>query len=254
MDRVKLLNTHIDNVTMNEALERIVQLIESGGRHYVVTPNVDHIIKLEKDKEFQEVYQHASLSLTDGQPLVWLSKLYGMPIKQKVSGSDLFPLLCEMAAKKGYSMFFLGAAEGVSDIAAKRLKARYPGLQVVGTCSPQFGFEKDQVELERVISLVNCAKPHILIVALGAPKQEKFMYRYREQLGAPVSLGLGASLDFEAGTVKRAPAWMSKCGLEWFYRFCKEPKRMFKRYLIDDIKIIGLAWKYRKEADQRMRI
>lgn len=246
MSRMKFMNTHIDNLTMEEALERISELIQEDKNAYVVTPNVDHIVQLEKDKELMALYKDADLILTDGKPLLWIAKWYKTPIKEKVSGSDLFPLLCEMAADKGYKMFFLGAAEGVAAEAAKKLSAKYKGLSVVGTYSPPMGFEKDMDEIKKISNMINDVKPHILIVGLGCPKQEKFIYNYRYELNVPISLGLGASLDFEAGNVKRAPKWMRNCGLEWFYRIIQEPKRMFKRYIVDDLKIFKLAWKYRK--------
>ena len=142
-------------------------------------------------------------------------------------------------------MFLLGAAEGVAEQAAKNLCTKYPGLNISGTYSPPFGFEKDIVELERIESLIQESNSHILIIGLGCPKQEKIAYYFRDRLGVPVSLGLGASIDFEAGKVKRCPKWMSRCGLEWFYRLMKEPKRMYKRYLVDDMRIVGIYRKYR---------
>ena len=246
MARMKFMNTEIDNLTMEETLQAIDQLIQENKNAYVVTPNVDHIVQLETNTELQDVYKNASLILTDGKPLLWIAKWYGTPIREKISGSDLFPRLCDMAAKKGYKMFFLGAAEGVAAKAAENLRNRYKGLQVVGTYSPPFGFEKNQNEMEKIKSMIKEVKPNILIVGLGCPKQEKFMYHHCNELGVPISFGLGASFDFEAGNIKRAPRWMSDHGLEWFYRFIKEPKRMFKRYFVDDTKIIGLAIKYRK--------
>lgn len=246
MNRMKFMNTEIDNLTMPETLERIGDIIKENKNAYVVTPNVDHIVKLEKDIELKQVYENASLILTDGKPLIWISKWYKTPIKEKISGSDLFPKLCEKAAKEGYRMFFLGAAEGIAAKAATNLQQKYAGLNVVGTYSPPMGFEKNPDEIRKVISIVNEAKPHILIVGLGCPKQEKFMYQYREELKVPISLGLGASLDFEAGNVKRAPKWMCECGLEWLFRLFQEPKRMFKRYIVDDMVIFRLAIKYKK--------
>lgn len=233
---------------MQEALDSISCLVEEKKGAYVVTPNVDHIVQLESDKELQEVYEHASLILTDGKPLIWISKWYGTPIKEKISGSDLFPLVCEMAAKKGYKMFFLGAAEGIAAKAARNLMKRYKGLQVVGTYSPPIGFEKNLNEISKIKTIIKDSDPHILIVGLGCPKQEKFMYHYCPELDVPISLGLGASLDFEAGNVKRAPSWMANHGLEWFYRILQEPKRMVKRYLIDDRKIFNLAIKYKNQT------
>ncbi|MBK1813886.1 WecB/TagA/CpsF family glycosyltransferase [Clostridium sp. YIM B02505] len=242
--RISLLNTVVDNLDLNEALDEIVKLVNNKRYNYVVTPNVDHIIQLERDKEFREVYDNADLILTDGMPLIWISKLKKTPIKEKVSGSDLFPEVCSLSAKKGYSIFLLGAAEGVAAKAASNLMEKYEGLNICGTYSPCYGFEKDDEEIKKIIAMINEKKPDILAVGLGAPKQEKFIYKYREQLKVPVSLAIGASIDFEAGNIKRAPKWMQKSGLEWFYRLMKEPKRMFKRYIIDDLKILGLYFKY----------
>lgn len=248
MSRIKFLNTEIDNVTMSEAIEKIDNLIRIKKSSYVVTPNVDHIVKLEKDEEFKEVYRNADLILADGMPLIWISKLKSMPIKEKVSGSDLFPKVCELAAEKGHKIFLLGAAEGVAAKAAENLKKKYTGLNIVGTYSPSYGFEKKEDEIEKIIKIINEVKPDILAVGLGAPKQEKFIYKYNNRLNVPVSLAIGASIDFEAGNIERAPIFMQKCGLEWFYRLCKEPKRMFKRYLVDDLKIFKIALKYKNST------
>lgn len=245
MARIKFMNTCIDNLTMSETLNEIDKLIQKKICSYVVTPNVDHIVRLEKDEELQKVYKNASLILTDGKPLIWISKWYKTPIKEKISGSDLFPKVCELAANKNYTMYLLGAAEGVADTAAKNLMKKYTGLNVVGTYSPPFGFEKNEQEMNKIKTQIQEVHPDILIVGLGCPKQEKFMYYHCKELGVPISFGLGASIDFEAGNIKRAPKWMSNHGLEWLYRFSKEPKRLFKRYFVDDLKIIQVARKYR---------
>ena len=247
MSRMKFMNTEIDNLTLQETLHAIDRLIQEKKSAYAVTPNVDHIVQLETNKELQAIYKAASLILTDGKPLLWIAKWYGTPIKEKISGSDLFPLLCKMAAEKGYKMFFLGAAEGVAAKAAENLMNRYDGLQVVGTYSPPFGFEQDSVEMNKITTMIKDADPDILIVGLGCPKQEKFMYYHCKELGVPISFGLGASFDFEAGTIKRAPRWMADHGLEWLFRITQDPKRMAKRYLVDDMKIFGLAIRYRKK-------
>lgn len=244
MSRIKFLNTQIDNITMQEAINRIDELVIANKNSYVVTPNVDHIVKLETDTELKKIYKDADLILTDGMPLIWISKLKFTPIKEKISGSDLFPRVCELAAHKGYKIFLLGAAEGVAKIAAKNLVDKYHGLNVVGTYSPSYGFENNEEEINYIINLINKCSPDILAVGLGAPKQEKFIYKYKDELKVPVSLAIGASIDFEAGKIKRAPLYMQKSGLEWLYRLCKEPRRMFKRYLIDDMKIIKITLKY----------
>lgn len=245
MSRIKLLNFEIDNVDMKEALNIIEELITKRDASYVVTPNVDHIVRLENDTDFIKIYDEADLILADGMPLIWMSKLLKVPLKEKVSGSDLFPLLCKIAGEKGYKVFLLGAAEGVARKAAENLKEKYENLKVVGCYSPSYGFENDKKELNYIIETVKLAKPDILVVGLGSPKQEKFIYNYRKKMDVPISLALGASIDFEAGNVKRAPKWMQKKGLEWFYRLIKEPKRMYKRYLIDDIKIFKIFFKYK---------
>lgn len=246
MTRMRLMNTEIDNLTMYETLDAIDSLIKEDNCSYVVTPNVDHIVQLEKDEELKRVYENASLILTDGKPLIWISNWYKTPIKEKISGSDLFPRVCDLAAKKGYTMYLLGAAEGVADKAAKNLIDKYKGLNIVGTYSPPFGFEKDKVELKKIERQIQEVHPDILIVGLGCPKQEKYMYHHCKELGVPISFGLGASIDFEAGNIKRAPRWMSEHGLEWLYRITQDPKRLAKRYLVDDMKIISIARKYRR--------
>lgn len=248
MSKVKLLNTQVDNLSMDEAVIAIETLINNGKFNYVVTPNVDHIVKLEEDDEFKKVYEEANLVLTDGMPLIWISKMLKTPIKEKVSGSDIFPKICEMAAQRGYKIFLLGAAEGIANKAAENLRKKYPGLNIVGTYSPSYGFENKPEEIIKIIRVINESQPHILAVGLGAPKQEKFIYKFKNQLKVPVSLAIGASIDFEAGNVKRAPEWMQKSGLEWFYRFVKEPSRMYKRYFKDDLKIFKLYLKYNKSS------
>lgn len=239
------MNTEIDNLTMREALEAIDKLILENRNAFVVTPNVDHIVQLEKGGELCEVYKNANLILADGKPLIWISKWYGTPIKEKISGSDLFPLLCEHAAKRNYRIFFLGAAKGVAAKAAENLSKRYPGLQIVGTYSPPMGFEKNTSELLNIEKKIKRAAPHILIVGLGCPKQELFIFHNRERLNVPISLGLGASLDFEAGNIRRAPKWMSDYGFEWLFRIFQDPKRLIKRYLFDDCKIFYMIFKYK---------
>ena len=244
--KVKLLNVYVDNLSMEEAVRTIDRLVQKKEKSYVLTPNLDHLVTLEKDKEFRKAYEHATLVLTDGKPLIWISRMLKKPIKEKVSGSDLFPKVCEMAAQKGYSIFILGAKEGVAKKAAVRLRKKYKGLQICGYYSPPFQFESDQQEVERIIQMINDSKANILAVALGAPKGEKFIYQIKDKLCVDVSMQIGATIDFIAGNVKRAPKWMSDMGLEWLFRIFQEPKRMLKRYGKDAIEIIPIILKYRK--------
>ncbi len=245
--RMKFLNTNVDNLTMDEAIQEIDRLVQKNMHSYVVTPNMDHIVLLEKDSEFKEVYDNASLILTDGKPLLWIAKMKGTPIKEKVSGSDLFPKMCKLASEKGYRIFILGAAEGIAAKAEQNLKDKYPGLQISGTYSPPFGFEKDKNEVNKILDMVNNAKTDILAVALGSPKGEKFLFHIRERLDAALSISIGATIDFEAGNVKRAPKWMANHGLEWLFRITQDPKRLFKRYWKDAISIIPIIRKYKVE-------
>ena len=248
-EKIKFLNTMIDNLTMDEALDEIKKLAAGKEKNYVVTPNVDHIVKLERLPRFRQAYQEASLVLADGKSLIWISRLMGRPIREKISGSDLFPLVCQMAAREGFRMFFLGAAPGVAQKASDRLMKEYPGLRVCGTCSPPLGFEKDQKEIQKIVREVRAAKADILILALGTPKQELFIWKYREALGVPVSIAAGASIDFAAGVVKRAPVWMQRWGLEWLFRLMQEPGRLARRYLIDDPQILWIMFRYWKDKN-----
>ncbi|HFD8692128.1 TPA: WecB/TagA/CpsF family glycosyltransferase [Clostridium perfringens] len=250
-----MFNIEIDNISMDECIEKIDDLINNGKFNYLVTPNVDHIVKLDKDNEFLKVYNNADLIVTDGMPIIWYSKIIKRPIKEKISGSDLFPKICELSAQKGYKIFLLGASEGVADIAKKKLQDKYKGLNIVGVYSPKYGFEDDEIELNKIINIVKKSNTDILAVGLGAPKQEKFIFKYKDILQVPLSLAIGATIDFEAGNVKRAPKWMQNSGLEWFYRLIKEPKRMYKRYILDDRRILRLMINdYRKQKKIRRSI
>lgn len=245
MEKQPLLNTYVNNVDMDEALNEIDQMIASGGKHYVVAVNVDVIMKIEQDAYLKEITDHADMVLVDGKPLVWIAKWHGHPVKAKISGSDLVPLLCERAQEKKYSIFILGGKDGIADQARRNLEKKIPGINIVGTYAPPFGFEKDQVELNHINEMISEVHPDLLIACLGCPKQEKWIYENYQKYDAKVSVCAGATVDFLAGNVSRAPKWMSDHGLEWFYRFLKEPKRMFKRYFVDDVKIIKLIKKYK---------
>ncbi|MDH3625304.1 MAG: WecB/TagA/CpsF family glycosyltransferase [Myxococcales bacterium] len=243
MKRVRLGRIYAHALTFSAALHQVAELIGRGSGGYVVTPNVDHVVQAEHSEELRAAYEGASLSLVDGQPLIWLSKLMRQPFPEKISGSDLVPALMEMAAKNGWRIFFLGAAEGVGAKAAEVLRQREPGLQIVATLSPPFGFDTDPEERDRVLELVREAKPDLLVMALGCPKQELLMHRWKNDIAPAVAIGSGATLDFIAGNVSRSPVWMSKAGLEWLYRLAREPRRLAHRYLVRDPEIVKVAWR-----------
>lgn len=250
IEKQALLNTYINNVTMPETIAAIEQMIEADKKSYVVAINVDVVMKIEEDSYLKKVVDNADMVLVDGKPLVWISKLHGKPLKAKISGSDLVPLLCEVAAEKGYKIFIIGGKDGIAEQAKEKLENRLPKIKIVGTYAPPFGFEKNESELDKINQMISEAHPDLLIACFGCPKQEKWIYENIEKYNAKVSVCAGATVDFLAGNVKRAPRWMSDHGLEWFYRFTQEPKRMFKRYFVDDTKIVKLIFKYAKKGEE----
>lgn len=245
MEKQPLLNTYVNNVNMDEAIQAIEDMIASEKKSYIVAINVDVVMKIENDAYLKEITYEADMVLVDGKPLQWIAKWHKKPIKAKISGSDLVPLLCKIAVEKGYSIFIIGGKEGIAEKAQENLERDFPGIKIVGTYAPPFGFEKKEIELKKINEMITVAHPDILIACFGCPKQEKWIYENYQKYDAKVSVCAGATVDFLAGNVKRAPKWMSDHGLEWFYRFLQEPKRMFKRYFVDDIKILGLVRKYK---------
>ncbi len=221
----------INSAAFEEVCAVIEKAISDGEPSHIVTPNADHIVRLQRDALLREVYRSALLVLADGMPVVWALKVVKKPVKGKMSGSDLLPKLCGAAAEKGYKVFFLGGRPGAAVRAAEKIKRQYPGISIKGVYSPPFGFENDEDENRKIIGMLKSAGADILFAGLGTPKQEKWIYKHKEDYRVPVSIGVGAAFDFTAGFVKRAPVWMQKSGLEWFYRLVQEPGRLWKRYL-----------------------
>lgn len=246
MEKQPLLNTYVNNVDMQETIRAIEGMIEEKRKSYIVAINVDVVMKIEQDAYLKKITDEADMVLVDGKPLVWIAKWHKRPVKAKISGSDLVPLLCETAAEKGYTIFILGGKDGIADQAKAKLEKDMAGIRIVGTYAPPFGFEKDAEELEKINRMITEVHPDLLIACFGCPKQEKWIYENYQKYDATVSVCAGATVDFLAGNVKRAPKWMSDHGLEWFYRFTQEPQRLFKRYFVDDMKILKLIWRYRK--------
>lgn len=246
-NRIKFLNTYIDNLTSVEAKKVVEQLIQAGGTHYVVTPNSDIIVKMQKDRELKCICDKADLILTDGQIVVKLSKLLKTPIKERVCMTDFVWEVCKLAVEQKYKLFLLGGKKDVLTRATHNLQKEYPTLNIVDSYSPPFGFEQDKKQLAVTNERIRKSKADILLVFLGCPKQEKFIYDNKGKYNIPISFTMGGCVDFIAGTVKRAPLWMQNIGLEWFFRFMQEPRRMFKRYFIEDIQIFRLVMKYIKK-------
>ncbi|HTA29835.1 MAG TPA: WecB/TagA/CpsF family glycosyltransferase [Candidatus Cybelea sp.] len=240
---IAILGVAFDNVTMDETLALIEQMVLSRQPHYVVTANVDFLVQARRDVELRRILLTAHLVLCDGTPLLWLSRLLGNPLPERVAGADLAPLLIRMAAQKGYRLFFLGGTPEVAAKAMANLRAQHPDLIIAGHYSPAFHplLEMDQDEIARRIRE---AKPDLLLVSFGCPKAEKWFAMNYRSLGVPVGIGLGATIDFLAGQVKRAPGWMQRTGTEWIFRMVQEPRRLIGRYAAD-------LWRFGVEAPRQ---
>ncbi|ETP28398.1 hypothetical protein F442_22307 [Phytophthora nicotianae P10297] len=229
-------------VTLSQATEEVIGLIGLGRRELVVTPNVDHVVSMVHDTEMGIVFREARYRFADGMPLVWLSRLrYREGLPKRVTGADLLFSVSAGAAQRGASIFLLGGREGVAALAADKLQAGAPGLEVSGVYSPPFGFEHDERVSRDIVEMINATQPNILFIGVGTPKQEKWAYRWRSELQCDVILGVGAAFDFAAGTARRAPRFVQQSGLEWLWRMMNDPVRLIPRYIFKDYKFLGLA-------------
>jgi N-acetylglucosaminyldiphosphoundecaprenol N-acetyl-beta-D-mannosaminyltransferase len=233
---VTIAGVAIDSLGFDDVVDAIVARAAAGGvPACVVTPNAHHVVLLQRDALLREIYENAFLVVPDGVPLLWAATLLGTPLAGRVNGTDLFEELCARAAREGLRVFLLGGREGAAVAAADLLIARHPALRICGTHCPPMNFENDPAENARALEAVAAAGPDLLFVGLGAPKQEYWMHRNCAQLGVPVSLGIGVSFELVGGIVSRAPRWMQRAGLEWLYRLCAEPGRLWKRYLVTNV-------------------
>lgn len=239
--RYDFLGLPVDALTCEEALVRVEELARTPEPSHVLFLNVDVMVKADKDPALREAIERSDLSLMDGKPPLKVAQKQGVPLPEKVSGSDFVPAVCAMAERDGLSVFILGGKEGVPEAARDNLALEHPNLKVVGTYSPKFGFEKNSAELEKINKMIGEAKPDILLACLSCPKQEIFVEGNRDSYSAPVSISCGATVDFLAGNVQRAPEWVSRAGIEWLYRFLKEPKRLFRRYFIDSWHFLAMC-------------
>lgn len=241
--RYDFLGLPVDALTCEEALARVKELACTAEPSHVLFLNVDVMVKADKDPALRDAIERSDLSLMDGKPPLMVAQKLGVPLPEKVSGSDFVPAVCAMAEHEGLSVFILGGKEGVPEAARDNLVAEHPSLKVVGAYSPMFGFEKNSAELEKINKMLVEAKPDILLACLSCPKQEIFVEDNRGTYRAPVSISCGATVDFLAGNVQRAPEWVSRAGIEWLYRFLKEPKRLFRRYFIDSWHFLAMCFK-----------
>ncbi len=241
--RYNFLGFPVDALTHDEALARVAELARTPEPSHVLFLNVDVLVKADKNPALKEAIEHSDLSLMDGKPPLKIAQKQGIPLPEKVSGSDFVPAVCAMAEREGLSVFILGGKEGVPEAACENLLIEHPDLKIAGAYSPKFGFEKEPAELEKINVMLKETKPDILLACLSCPKQEVFVDENRGAYGVPVSISCGATVDFLAGNIQRAPEWVSQAGIEWLYRFLKEPKRLFRRYFIDSWHFLAMCFK-----------
>ena len=243
-ERISMMGCHMDNLTMEETLQKVEGFIADGSPHQHVVVNVDKLVKASRDPELRRIINECALINVVGMPVVWASRLLGRSIKERVAGVDLFEALMKRAAEKGWRVFLLGAREEVVSGVKTAYEHKYRGLTVAGYRN---GYWKPEEEAG-VVAQIAAAKADLLFVAISSPKKEHFLGQYQASMKIPFAMGVGGTFDVAVGKVKRAPVWMQKSGLEWFYRFLQEPRRMFRRYFIEDMAFIGL---FLKEAVRR---
>ena len=238
-DNVTLFGVPIANLTLAETVDRIETLIRTGRPHQHVVVNVDKIVKMQGDPQLRAAILSCELINCEGQPIVWASRLLGAPLKERVTGVDLFQALAARCAARGFRVYLLGAREEVVARVAQVLQARHPGLVIAGW---RDGYWDGDAE-PAVIAAVRAARPEVLFMATPSPKKELFLGKWKQELAVPFVMGVGGSFDVVAGKVKRAPAWIQRGGLEWLYRFAQEPRRMWHRYFVEDLAFFPLLWR-----------
>jgi N-acetylglucosaminyldiphosphoundecaprenol N-acetyl-beta-D-mannosaminyltransferase len=231
-ERIALHGLEIDALTERQAVDRLFADLAAGRGGVVLTPNLDHLRRHARQPAVRPAYVKAELVLADGAPLVWASRIQGTPLPERVAGSDLIWAVSQRAAEVGRSVFLLGGAPAVAPIAAARLIERYPDLRVAGHHCPPFGFLEDEAQVSQIEAEVSGARPDIVFVGLPSPLAELVIERLQPLLPDAWFLGLGVSLSFVSGDVRRAPPWIRRLGLEWLWRLCQEPRRLAQRYLI----------------------
>ena len=228
--RVDVLGVGVSAIDMDRAVAEVTRWIEEREQHYVCITGVHGVMESQRDPELLAIHNASGLTTPDGMPLVWAGRRAGMTHMRRVYGPDLMLAVCKLAAERGWSCFFYGAADGVPELLAQRLADRFPGLKVAGTLSPPFRPltpEEDAAVVERI----NAAAPDLVWVGLSTPKQERWMATHLDRLRVPVMVGVGAAFDMHAGLLPQAPGWMQASGLEWLYRLYREPRRLWRRYL-----------------------
>ncbi len=243
--KVDIGGVGISDIDLQGTIDLFSKVIREGKKVRVCVTPVNNVVWASKDPVLRELYNSADLTLCDGVPLIWMAKFLGSSIKGRVTGLDLLPAFAQTCHQEGFTMFLLGAKEGVGEELKRKFEALYPGIKVLGVYSPPFAEKFSKEENEKMISLVNAAKPDILWVSLTAPKQDFWIHEHFDRLDTGIAIGVGGAFEVTAGLIKRSPRWMQKSGLEWLFRFGSEPGRLFQRYFVDAPKIFPVIFKQR---------
>lgn len=230
---VNVLGIKISLFDLDETILFFTNTILSNSKIRICVLPVNCILWGRKDKRLNEIYNGSDINLADGVPVVWASKLLGNPIHGRVTGLDLLPMFAKVAAEKGFTFFFLGAKKGVAEKLREVMAIKHPSLKIIGHYSPPFTVRFSGEENRKMINMINKAKPNVLWVSLTAPKQDIWIYENFDKLNVNIAIGVGGAFEVTGGLITRSPRWMQKCGLEWFYRFLQEPKRLYKRYFFE---------------------
>lgn len=248
-DRYEILNTYVNAISMDETIRRVEEIIKRGVPTQHVVINASKVNLMEKDLKLRKIVNACPLINADGASIVWAAKKLGVPLKERVTGIDLFQRLVELSNQKGYKIYLFGAKEEVVTKVKKIFEEKYPNLQIVGYRNGYFT-EKDEPEIVKNMAESGA---DMMFVAFSSPKKEYWVNKYLKQLNIPFVMGVGGSFDVVAGVTDRAPLWMQKHGLEWFYRFIQEPRRMWKRYIVGNAKFVALTFKTKRKLKSKRR-
>ena len=229
----------LTNATRQQVVDRVFRALAAGHGGWIGTPNLDHLRRCTYEPEIRALVSRADLAVPDGAPLVWAARLQGTPLAERVAGSDLVWLLGERAAREGRSLYLLGGNPGAAEGARAKLLARWPGLRIAGVSSPRLADDPSRVQLDEIRDELSRARADLVYVAFGAPKQERVIDALRAEFPHTWWIGVGVSLSFMSGEIRRAPAWMQRAGLEWLHRLAQEPTRLARRYLLHDVPFAG---------------
>jgi N-acetylglucosaminyldiphosphoundecaprenol N-acetyl-beta-D-mannosaminyltransferase len=242
--QVSILGIPIDDVTYDEALARIAEFVSDGRPHQVVTVNPEFIMTAQDDLDFRQILRHTHLNLPDGQGLIWAAQLLGAPLRERVTGVDTVVRLAELSSQEGYSIFLLGAADGVAAAAAQQLQNRFPELRIAGTYVGSPAPEEE----DQIVARIQDVDPDLLFVAYGAPRQEKWIARNLARLSVGVAIGVGGTFDFISGEASRAPAWVQRLGMEWLHRLAHQPWRWRRMLALPRFGLLVLRQRFRHET------